>query len=58
MKRSRLRNKFLNTKSDIDGKAYYKQINFCVSSIRQTKKQFFGNVNVRDMTNNKCFWKM
>ena len=25
MKRSRLRNKFLNTKSDLDGKAYNKQ---------------------------------
>ena len=33
MKRSRLRNKFLNTKSDIDRKAYNKQRNLCVSLI-------------------------
>ena len=34
MKRSRLRNKFLNTKSDSDRKAYNKQHNLCVSLIR------------------------
>ena len=31
MKRSRLRNKFLNTKSDLDRKAYNKQRNYVVS---------------------------
>ena len=41
MKRSRLRNKFLNTKSDIDRKVYNKQRNLCVSSIRWEKKNFF-----------------
>ena len=39
MKRSRLRNKFLNTKSDIDRKAYNTQRNLYVSLIRQAKKQ-------------------
>ena len=39
MKRSRLRNKFLNTKSDIDRKAYNKQRNLCVSLIRSEKKE-------------------
>ena len=38
MKRSRLRNKFLNSKSDIDRKAYNAQRNLCVSLIRQAKK--------------------
>ena len=57
MKRSRLRNKFLNTKSDIDRKAYNKQRNLCVSLIRRKKKNFFNNINTRDITNNKTFWK-
>ena len=57
MKRSRLRNKFLNTKSDIDRKAYNKQRNLCVSLIRREKKNFFNNINTRDITNNKTFWK-
>ena len=38
MKRSRLRNKFLNTKSDIDRKAYSKQRNPCVNLIKSEKK--------------------
>ena len=44
MKRSRLRNKFLNTKNDIDRKAYNKQRNLCVSLIRSEKKNFFSNI--------------
>ena len=40
MKRSRLRNKFLNTKSDIDRKAYNKQRNSVVSLLRKKKKGF------------------
>ena len=57
MKRSRLRNKFLNTKSDIDRKAYNTQRNLCLSLIRQAKKQFFSNLNTNDITDNKTFWK-
>ena len=57
MKRSRLRNKFLNTKSDIDCKAYNAQRNLCVTLIRQAKKQFFSNLDTRDITGNKTFWK-
>ena len=57
MKRSRLRNKFLNTKSDIDRKAYNKQRNLCVSLIRREKKNFFNNISTRDITDNKIFWK-
>ena len=56
-KRSRLRNKFLNTKSDIDRKAYNKQRNLCVSLIRREKKNFFNNISTRDITDNKTFWK-
>ena len=57
MDRSRLRNKFLNTKSDIDRKAYNKQPNICVSLIRNEKKNFFSNINTWDITDNKIFWK-
>ena len=51
MKRSRLRNKFLNTKSDIDRWAYNKQRNICVTIVRQQKK------NNTDITDNKTFWR-
>ena len=38
MKRSRLRNKFLNTKSDFDWKTYNKQRNYVVSLLGKEKK--------------------
>ena len=38
MKKSRPRNKFLNTKSDLDRKADNKQRNYVVSLMRQEKK--------------------
>ena len=57
MKRSSLRNKFLNTKNDIDREAYNKQHNLCVSLIRSEKKNFFSNINMRDIIDNKTFWK-
>ena len=55
MKKSGLRNNFLNTKSDIDRKAYKKQCHLCVSLIRREKKNF--NINTRDITDNKTFCK-
>ena len=57
MKKSCLRNKFLNTKSDIDRKAYNKQRNLCVTLIRKEKKNFFSNINTSDITDNKTFCK-
>ena len=57
MKRSRLRNRFLNSKSDTDNKAYNAQRNVCVSLIRQAKKQFLSNPSSHDVTDNKTFWK-
>ena len=46
MKRSSLRNKCLNTKSDIDRKAYNKQLNICATLIRQEKKNFYSKLNI------------
>ena len=55
---SRLRNKFLNTKNDIDRKAYNKQRNLCESLIRSEKKNFFSNIDASAITDSKTFWKM
>ena len=40
MKRSRFRTKFLNTRSDLDPKAYSKQRNYVVSLLRKEKNIF------------------
>ena len=44
MDRSRLRNKFLKTKSEADKKNYVKQRNYCVSLLRRTKKEYYGSL--------------
>ena len=54
MKRCRLRSKFLNTRSDLERKAYNKQIN-CF--IKKGKKQFYSNLNTNVLTENRTFWK-
>ena len=55
MKRSCLRNKFLNTKSDLDRKAYNKQRNCVVSLLRKEKKRFYGHLNASVLTENRSF---
>ena len=55
MKRSRLRNKFLNTRSELDRKAYNKQRNYVVNSLRNVKKEFYGNLNTSVLTENRTF---
>ena len=40
MKRSRLRNKFLKSKSEADKKNYVKQRNYCVPLLRRAKKEY------------------
>ena len=53
MKRTRLRNRFLNTKSDLDRKEYNKQRNYVVSLLRKEKKEFYGNFNTSVLTKNR-----
>ena len=57
MKRSRVRKRFLNTKSELDKKAYNKQRNYVVSLARKEKKEFYGNLNTSVLTENRTFWK-
>ena len=57
MRRTRLRNKFIDSKTDADRIAYNKQRNYCVSLIRKEKKAYYSNLNIRDVTNNKTFWR-
>ena len=54
--RTSLRNKFIDSKTDVDRIAYNKQRNYCVSLIRK-KKAYYSNLNIRDVTDNKTFWR-
>ena len=57
MKRSRLRNKFLKSKSEADKKNYVKQRNYCASLLRRTKKEHYGNLDPRKVAENRTFWR-
>ena len=56
IKRSRLRNKFLNKTSNIDRKAYKKQRNYAVSILRN-EKRIYSNLGSKAVTGNRIFWK-
>ena len=57
MKRSRLRNKFLRDKTDISREEYKKQRNICVSLLKKAKKDYFANLDIKSVTDNKKFWQ-
>ena len=57
MKRAKLRNRFFKTRNNTDKFSYNKQRNFCVSLIRKEKSKNFTNLNIKDVTDNKKFWK-
>ena len=54
---SKLRNKFLKSKSQECKKAYNKQRNLFVAMVRKAEINYFNNLNVRNITDNKQFWK-
>ena len=56
MTSSRLRNKFLKTKCQECKQAYKKQRSLCVTMVRKAKKNYFNNLDVRNITDNKQSW--
>ena len=57
MKRSRLRNKFLKTKSITDRKNYNVQRNYCKKLLRSSKKSYFNNLDISKINDNRSSWK-
>ena len=53
MRRSQLRNKYLKKRSETNRLAYAKQRNYCVSLLRKTKKDYYANLNEKDIADNK-----
>ena len=56
MKRSLLRNKYLNNNNEENRKLYAQQRNYCVSLLRKTK-DYYENLDERKVSDNKLFWK-
>ena len=57
MRRTLLRNEFIDSKTDANRIAYNKQRNYCVSLIQKKKEAYYSNLNIRDVTDNKSFWR-
>ena len=57
MTRSRLRNKYLKNKTEENRLLYTQQRNKSVSLLRKTKMNYYGNLNEKDITDHKIFWK-
>ena len=57
MVRSKLGKKILKSRSKSDKKAYNKQRNKYVSLLKKTKKVYYLKLNVKDIVDNKKFWK-
>ena len=58
MKRSKLRNNCLKNKSDANRMLYKKQRNYCVSLLRNSKTNYYANLDDKKQSDNKLFWKV
>ena len=58
MIRSNLKNIYLKKRNDTNWTNYKKQRNFCTNLLRNTKKDYFSNLNVKELNDNKKFWKI
>ena len=57
MTRTKLRNNFLQNRSEENRRRYTKQRNFCVSLSRKTKKRYYESLNKKRVVDNKLFYK-
>ena len=57
MTRSRIKNKFLKNRNDINQAAFNKQRNLCTKLLRNKKKEYFASIDTCELTDNKFFWK-
>ena len=57
MHRSKLKNIFNKTKTVHAKEQYKRQRNFCVNLLRKNKKTYFRNLEVKDLKDNRKFWK-
>ena len=55
MQRTKLRNKFLKDSTENNKISYTKQRNWCVLLLRKEKKEYFANLNEKDIIDNKKF---
>ena len=54
---SKLKKKYNKNRTEENWDNYKKQKNFCVNLLRKIKKDYFNDLNIKNITDNKAFWK-
>ena len=57
MVRSKLKNKYLKSKSEIDKQKHNKQRNYCVKLLHLKKQKYYESLDISKITDNKTFSK-
>ena len=57
MKKSKLGNRYLRERTNEKKSLCNEQRNLCVSILRKNKRDYFGNLHNKIVTNNRNFWK-
>ena len=57
MKSSRLKSSYLKNRSDNNKREYDRQRHYCVSLLRKTTTNYYANLNEKDLTESKHFWR-
>ena len=57
MKRSELERKYYKNSSPENNKAYRKQKNLCSKLYKRERKKYYSNLDIKNITDNKKFWK-
>ena len=57
IKRTNLRSTFNKETSSKNWQNYKQQKNICSNILKSTKRNFFGNLNIDEITDNKKFWE-
>ena len=55
--RTRLKNRFLKEPTPINRLSQKKPRNYCVSLMRENKKQYYGSLNANHIMDNEKFWR-
>ena len=57
MTRSRLQNRYHKLKTEESLQCFKRQRNFCNRLYKRERKNFYSNLNIKNITDNKKFWK-
>ena len=55
--RSKLKRRYNLDRTNINFEKYKKLRSLCIDRLRKSKEQYFNNIDAKNITNNKKFWK-